>query len=550
MLTNFALTLPVVRRVCVVVTLFSLLNGAANQTQAQMAASRLHSQPLHLPLSEATGRPLAMAPGDFDEDGTPDLVIGYSGAEGGTLQLLNGNPEAIAPRTEAGWLAAGHHEAVDPFVKQAEPIAAKTLPQLLIAADVNGDGHLDLVYVSRNNSALYVVPGDGHGGFRSQHPLRVIVPGNITALAAWRPGAPVTGEALLVGYTVHGAGKLGILSYSAGSLGIHAGYALPGPATSITVASLDGDSVPDAAVIADSQLLVLHGKNALSSGGGRLEVLPVDTAESVTAGEFVFDRHGQMQLAVATANGNLVILAHQGFDSTPWTPAQIAGTRRRAKNQLSLAQEAGNTGDAPWVEIENHSGVVPHAKGTVLVRSRISGSGGDDVIAVSPGTSERTLLRHLDNVAPTRSNLSAENSVSPVGQRGSRAAISSFSGLSSSGEVVAALSMRVNADARMGLVVLNDTSALPEITLSGCGKYLLCEHDGRQYRVPRPIPATAIRCTEGSGEICTLRDAITFANDDASDNINRRQIRYPLVPAGTYNLTWQAGVTRRAIQMH
>jgi CSLREA domain-containing protein len=553
LLNNFALTLPVVRRVCVVVTvpviLFSLLSGAANQTQAQMAASRHlqavqgapRSQPLHLPLSDATGRPLAMVSGDFDEDGTPDLVLGYSRAEGGILQLLNGNPEAIAPRTETGWLAAGHHEAVDPFVDQAEPIATKTLPELLIAADVNGDGHLDLVYVSRNSSTLYVMPGDGHGGFRSQHPLRIIVPGNITALAAWRPGAPVTGDALLVGYTAHGAGKLGILSYSAGSLGINAGYALPGPATSITVASLDGDSVPDAAVIADSQLLVLHGKNAVT-GGGRLEVLPVDTAESVTAGEFVFDRHGQMQLAVATANGNLVILAHQGFDSTPWTPAQIAATRRRARNQLSLAQEAGNTGDAPWVEIENHSGVVPHAKGTVLVRSRISGSGGDDVIAVSPGTSERTLLRHPDNAAPSRSNLSAENSVSPFGQRGSRAAISSFSGLPSSGEVLGALSMRVNADARTGLVLLNDASASPEITLPAAGNtfYVNTTADNTGSSTD---PSDGIRCTEGSAEICTLRDAVTFANDDASDNISAGRSDTLLVPAGTYRLTWQAGVT-------
>src|SRR5580692_5942315 len=98
LLTNFVFTLPVVRRVCVVVTvpviLFILLSGAANQTHAQMAVQGApRSQPLHLPLSDATGRPLAMATGDFDEDGTPDLVIGYSGTEGGTLQLLHGNPE-------------------------------------------------------------------------------------------------------------------------------------------------------------------------------------------------------------------------------------------------------------------------------------------------------------------------------------------------------------------------------------------------------------------------------------------------------------------------
>ena len=465
-----------------------------------------------------------MVSGDFDEDGTPDLVIGYSTAEGGSLQLLNGNPEAIAPRTEAGWLAVAHHEPIDPFVEQAKPIITKALPGLLLAADVNGDGHLDLVYASRNSSALYVMAGDGHGGFGSRQTLKVTVPGGITALAAWRPGMPLTGEALLVGYVANGTGKFGVLSYEAGQLGLRASYDLPAPATSITVrGALMRTPVLDAAIIADGKLLVMHGKNALT-GGGRLETLPVDRAESVTAGEFAFDRQAQTQLAVATASGDLVILAHQGFDPTPSTPGQMTTTRRRgAKNQRVLAQPAENTGDAPWVEIGRHSGVLLSPKGTVLVRSRLSGSGGDDVIAVSPDASEHTLLRHMDSAAPTRSNLKAENSVPSAALLGSRAAVSSFSSSSSGGNVVAALSMRVNADARTGLVVLNDASLLPDITIPGSGNtfFVNTQVDNTGSSVD---PNDGIRCSEGSGEICTLRDAVFFSNDDASGNINAGQI--------------------------
>jgi hypothetical protein len=480
-----------------------------------------------------------MVSGDFDEDGTPDLVIGYSTAEGGRLQLLNGNPEAIAPRTEAGWLAVAHRETIDPFVEQAKALATKALPGFLVAADINGDGHLDLVYASRKSSALYVMVGDGHGGFGS--PYMVTVPGGITALAAWRPGIPVTGEALLVSYTANGAGELDILSYSAGQLGLSASYDLPAPATSITIASLDADAIPDAAIIADGELLVWHGKDALT-GGGRLETLPVDRAESVTAGEFVFDRHAQMQLAVATASGDLVILAHQGFDPTPWTPAQMATTRRRAaKNQRGLAQLAENTGDAPWVEIERHGGALSSPKGTVLVRSRISGSGGDDVIAVSPGGSEYTLLRHMDNAAPARPNLRAESSVSSVGLGSNRAAVSNFSGLSSGGNVVAALSMRVNADARTGLVVLNDASLSPDITIPDSGNtfFVNTQVDNTGSSTD---PKDGIRCSQGSAERCTLRDAVFFANDDASDNMSAGMSDTIMLPVGTYNLTWQARV--------
>ena len=536
-----------IRKTCLLWLLAAAaLLSSAGASQSQTASHGLqavpHSSPLHLPGSDASGRPLAMVSGDFDEDGTPDLVIGYSTAEGGSLQLLNGNPEAIAPRTKAGWKAVAHHEVIDPFVEQAKPFATETLPDLLLAADVNGDGHLDLVYASRNGSLLYVMPGDGHGGFQSRQPVRITVPGGITALAAWRPGVPVTGDALLVSYTANGAGKLGILSYSAGRPGLRASYALPAPATSITVASLDADSVPDAAIIAGGELLVLHGKNALT-GGGRLEVLPVDAAESVTAGEFVFDRHAQMQLAVATTSGDLVILAHQGFDPTPWTPAQIATTRgRHAKNQLSLAQQAGNTGDAPWVEIESHSGVLSHPEGTVLVRSRISGSGGDDVMAVSPGTSERTLLRHPDSAATTRSTLRTENSASSVGLGGNRAAVSSFSGVLPGGNVVAALSMRVSPDARTGLVVLQANDVSPEFTVPSAGNtyYVNATADNTGTTTDSD---DGTRCTSGSAEPCTLRDAVTFSNNDASDNMSAGKSDTIMVPAGTYNLTWQAGTT-------
>src|SRR5437867_3072079 len=39
-------------------------------------------------------RPLAMATADFDEDGVPDLAVGYAAAGGGQIVLYRGNPES------------------------------------------------------------------------------------------------------------------------------------------------------------------------------------------------------------------------------------------------------------------------------------------------------------------------------------------------------------------------------------------------------------------------------------------------------------------------
>ena len=514
----------------------SVIGGSTGRVRAQTVPRQVHStqsaphsEMLHLEASDAKVRPLAMVKGDFDEDGTPDLVIGYSAANGGTLQLLHGNPEALAPGTQANWLAAAHHETIKPFLEQLSPVSVKTEPELLLAADVNGDGHLDLVSGSRNGNVLHVLLGNGQGGFQAK-PLDLTLPGSVTALAAWRTGAPVSGEALLVGYTTDHASVMGIFSCGSNGLTLNSTYALPAAATAITVTNLDADSIPDAAILAGGELLVLHGKNALT-GGGRLEALPVDGAESLAVGEFLFDRHAQMQLAVATGNGNIVILAHQGFDPTPWTTAEIAATRRRQKGQNSRMQQAGNTGDAPWIEIENHDGVLTHPEGTLLVRSRISGAGADDVIAVSPGTSERTVLRHINSATqvPSRANVQPH------------AAISRFSGAGSGGNAVAALSMHLSPDANEGLVVLNDFESSLEITLPSAGNTFFVNTTADNTGITTD-PSDGIRCTEGSGEVCTLRDAITFVNSDASDNITAGRSDTIMVPAGTYVLTWQAGL--------
>ena len=54
---------------------------------------------LRLELLQPDTRPVALASGDFNEDGIPDLVSGYAGAQGGLLTLHLGNADAIYPNS-------------------------------------------------------------------------------------------------------------------------------------------------------------------------------------------------------------------------------------------------------------------------------------------------------------------------------------------------------------------------------------------------------------------------------------------------------------------
>ncbi len=229
-------------------------------------------------------RPLTMVSGDFDGDGVADLIVGYATERGGMLTLLRGNPDAVAPRTEAGWLAAARHESPAPFQQTGNSIALTTQPSLMMAADVNGDGHLDLVYATKGSDMLEVRMGYGNGSFQP-NPFSVRMPGNITALAAYRPGAPLAGEAVLVAYTTSQGAKLSILSDGPKGAAMNATYSLPAPATQLTVANLDADFIPDTAIVAGGKLLVLHGLNAIN-GAGQLQTLPFSGIQSVAAGQF------------------------------------------------------------------------------------------------------------------------------------------------------------------------------------------------------------------------------------------------------------------------
>src|ERR1700722_648101 len=308
-----------------------------NQTYAtgQRLISQDQSQQnrtLHLRFSGEQRHPVSMVAGDFDEDGINDLVIGYGLQKGGSLSLLRGNLDAHAPRTYESWLAAGRHQYSDPYLQGPKSIAVKTHPSLMVSADVNGDGHLDLVYATQGSTQLNVMLGDGKGNFSA--PISTTLAGGVTALSAYRPGAPLMGQAILASYQLAQGARLSILSYHSNSFTTHANYPLPAAATAMSVANLDADQIPDTAIVAGGQLLILHGKNAIS-GRGAITTVPVSNVDSATTGQFLFDRHAQLQLSVLTSNGDVVTLAHQGFDPTPYTSQEIAQTRRAQRGHSS-----------------------------------------------------------------------------------------------------------------------------------------------------------------------------------------------------------------------
>src|SRR5262249_48951033 len=52
-------------------------------------------------IKQGQAKPCALGSGDFDEDGVPDLIVGYRHANGGGLAIYRGNTDSIYPNSRA-----------------------------------------------------------------------------------------------------------------------------------------------------------------------------------------------------------------------------------------------------------------------------------------------------------------------------------------------------------------------------------------------------------------------------------------------------------------
>lgn len=431
-------------------------------------------------LEQNQAAPLALAAGDFDEDGMPDLVTGYAAAAGGVLGLNRGNAAAVYPRSRTGGAtfegasaasgsvanAANATEAAPAFLSPACVWPLADTPDFVVTGDFNADGHLDVVFAARGKAELHLMAGDGRGNLGAAQTLAL--PGALTTLAAGDVNRADGLADLVLGIETAGGAQLLIYESPDGAWRTRPEvFALKQRAEALAVGRIDRDAFSDVVVGAGSEMTVVRGRDRLLSldEAHRSTVRPAtvervampSAIRSLAVGSFA---DGGRQVA-ALLDGGAVYLASE----------KIVSSDTKRFNRRAATE---------WRSELFVEGATDHM--TELVCAKVSPGTHDDLVLTGAGSRRLEIISRRG----TTGGASAVESASATFELDS--------------PLVAALPMRLNADALSDFVVLRQGVAQPAVVES----------------VPEAIFTVTSTADSGPG---SLRDAITQANQTPGTDV-------------------------------
>jgi CSLREA domain-containing protein len=426
-------------------------------------------------LAEGLAEPTALASGDLDEDGVPDLVCGYSGSNGDLVTLHLGNVDAIYPNSPAAQRRRLEGAFTDePFLEQARISPAPVKPDFMASGDFDNDGHLDVALASRHGTAVHLLLGDGRGGLASAEPIDL--DGAVTAMVAGEINRADGLVDLVVAIDRAGAPALLVFEGPEGALRAEPeSVSLPAVPTAMLLARTTEGPWRDLALAAGDELLILRGRDRR---------LVLDEAQRAEVGPPVVERIGMPSAIEALAWGDFV------WQPTPEREMALL----LVDGAVLLINREGDNADSSWKTIGRRDLLVPTRNDVssasalaLLLPVRLSGAPTEDLAIIDATGRRLWVLAGME-----REDLTAEASLSNPGVVAS---------LDLEQSPVAVLPMRLNRDALTDLVLLQPGARVPVVAATAS-------------RATITVDIDTDSATAGDNE-CSLREAINNANSDS-----------------------------------
>ena len=241
--------------------------------------------------TDPNGEAHAIAVGDFNADGNPDLVVTNVGNGVPTVSVLLGNGDGTF-QAQATY-TVGHY------------------PSSIVVGDFNGDGDADLAVTNRDDNTIGILLGDGDGTFQAQ--MTYAVGNSPVALAAADLNGDGNADLVVTNRTDNTVSVL--LGNGDGSFPAHVIYAVGNSPVAVVAADLNGDGNADLAVTNgnDNNVSLLLG-----NGDGTLQTQtthPVDSSPGTLAAAD-FNGDGKIDLASPNASTDIVNVLLGNGDGT------------------------------------------------------------------------------------------------------------------------------------------------------------------------------------------------------------------------------------------
>jgi hypothetical protein len=430
------------------------------------------------------GEPLALASGDFDQDGMPDLVSAFRSGNGGVISVYRGNVAALW-----SYGAAVGTASPSALFPKARTFAVPETPDFVVTGDFDADGHWDIVTAQRGSSNLYFLSGNGHGGFAAAK--RLPVAGSITAMISGEINRPDGLPDIILAVTTPAGARALVLESPNGAVNAQPEvFKLPQPATALALGHFSGNGMFDLAIGSGNQLLLIEGRDRKLSldAKAQAQVPPATVSSqllsysitSLVTGDFTGTGPA---VAALSSNGRVHVLEHnssrsllgEGVISDPsyiptfqaakpgkdGKPVVAAGHLSASMRSRLTAQRArAGARNSVWTErsaVELPSGFaqpIPQ-----LVAARVSGSLQEDILAVDSGNRQLHILSTAGTPHPR----------SPVAQNPALASASAapmhlLSSINAESAPAAVLPMRLSKHGLAGLVTLHSGMGSPSLT--------------------------------------------------------------------------------------
>jgi hypothetical protein len=452
---------------------------------------------LRVALEQNQAEPLSLASADFDEDGVPDLVSGYSYNGRGIVTLLRGNVDSIYPNAPEAKARRAEGTFTDaPFLSPAGVFGSPVAADFIGAGDFDGDGHWDVLVASRTHNALYLLSGDGHGGF--QPAQEIVLPGTVTAMTTGEINRADGLTDVVVGITNEQGSKVLVFEGPNGALKAQPeALPMPNTATSLALGQLDNSYEIDLAIAAGNELLVVHGRDRKLSLD---ESLRAKVPYAVTSSRF-FDTPIRSIAIGHFADGDAQSVAVLGNNGS----VQLL-SRSKAVSQTPAA----GSSISAWKSDVISWGAWSQAQ---LVGAHVSGSGHENLLVVDAVGRQLHIL-----------NSGAEGTLGKAVSAPSHGAAS----LDIAGEPVAVLPMRLNGDALSDLTLLSSGKSAPVVlpsqpqstfvvtntSANGAGSLFFAITDANETPgadlISFNIPGTGTQTINQSLPLPTITDPVTI----------------------------------------